>query len=183
MEKATEKIALFVDFDNMRISSEGRKYIDLEAVKEYLSDKGLFVLGKIYFKLDGDKQEDFLRKLWNLNIKPIYSPIFGWKETNNKSKSLADPMMIVDIMETLLKNNNITTIALMTGDKDFVPIVRKIKEYGKKVILIYPENAAEILKNECSPPTNSTEEYKEYVHAKDYDLIINQREYEQQKKL
>ena len=67
-------------------------------------------------------------------------------------------MIIIDIIDTILKNENITTIALMTDDKDFVPVIRKVMEYGKKVILIYPPNTAEILKNTCSPKSDAEEE-------------------------
>ena len=91
-----------------------------------------------------------------INLEPIYCPVFNSNEVNSKSKSLADPMMIIDIIETLLKNNTITTIVLITGDKDFIPIIRKIKEYGKKVILISTENTASALIRECTLSDKST---------------------------
>ncbi len=150
-----ERIALFIDYDN----TCREKRIDFQAIKNYLSNKGIFIFGRTYFKFDSERTKGFLYKLWEWNIQPIYSPVFGKEEINNNSKSLADPMIIIDIMETLLKNDNITTIALMSGDKDFVPVIRKIMEYGKKVILIYPPNAAEILTNTCSPKSDAEEKH------------------------
>lgn len=149
-----DRIALFIDYDN----TCREKRIDFQAIKEHNSDKGIFIFGKAYFKFDSEKMPGFLYKLWEMNIQPIYSPVFGKEEVNTTSKSLADPMIIIDIMETVLQNNNITTIALMTGDKDFIPLIRKIKEYGKKIILIHPPNAAQILLRTCSPASAIEEE-------------------------
>ena len=153
-----ERIALFIDKDNLDYN---RNDIDYQIIKDYIDEKGLLVFGKIYFKFSETsdmikRQDGFLYKLWSLNLEPIYCPVFNSNEVNSKSKSLADPMMITDIIETLLKNNTITTIVLITGDKDFIPIIRKIKEYGKKVILISTENTASTLIRECTLSDKST---------------------------
>ncbi|MCK4927031.1 MAG: NYN domain-containing protein [Candidatus Aenigmarchaeota archaeon] len=153
-----ERIALFIDKDNLYAKNNN---IDLQIIKDYIDEKGLLVFGKIYFRFsdrydESKRQDKFLYKLWSLNLEPIYCPVFESNEIDGKSKSLADPMIIVDIMETLLKNNTITAIVLITGDKDFIPIIRKIKEYGKKVILISTDKTAPALIRECTLSDKST---------------------------
>lgn len=170
MEKNIEKIALFIDYDNTCRNADPR--IDFDLIKRFLSDKGLFVFGKVYFNYDKDTLGGFIHKLWEFNMEAVYCPTFPRHEVNSESKSIADPRIIIDIMETLLKNETITTIALMTGDKDFIPLVRKIREYGKKLILIYSKNAASALVDHCSAKSDIEEEYVEAKHYDELETLV-----------
>lgn len=48
----------------------------------------------------------------------------------------ADEMMIDTGLEYILNNPTISTVILLSKDRDFVPLVQKLKAAGKKVILV-----------------------------------------------
>jgi hypothetical protein len=50
------------------------------------------------------------------------------------SKNLADMQMVVDSMGTLIDGQSFTTYVLITGDRDFVPLVQALRKRGKQVI-------------------------------------------------
>ena len=107
------------------------------------------VIGKIYMLLGRHGQESFLFRLWESNIHPIYVPVFPTQ--NGDVKSLADPRMICDIIEVLYNNPNIDLFVIVSGDKDFIPVIRKIAEKGKNACVIgVGKTTADSLVNECN---------------------------------
>jgi hypothetical protein len=53
---------------------------------------------------------------------------------SSNSKNLADMQMVVDAMTTLMERNNITTYVLISGDRDFAPLIQALQKRGKLVI-------------------------------------------------
>ena len=50
---------------------------------------------------------------------------------------MADPMAIIDIMENIFTHPETDRYVLATGDKHFIPAVRRLRKYGKAVRLYY----------------------------------------------
>ncbi|MCL4870497.1 MAG: NYN domain-containing protein [Anaerolineae bacterium] len=50
------------------------------------------------------------------------------------SKNLVDMQLVVDAMETLVDGHNFSTYVVVTGDRDFVPLVSALRKRGKQVI-------------------------------------------------
>jgi hypothetical protein len=53
---------------------------------------------------------------------------------SSNSKNLADMQMVVDAMGTLIDRQDFATYVLMTGDRDFAPLVQALRKRGKRVI-------------------------------------------------
>ncbi|PJF20204.1 MAG: NYN domain-containing protein, partial [Phototrophicales bacterium] len=53
---------------------------------------------------------------------------------NNFTKNLADMQIVVDTMETLVDNQEFGIYVLLTGDRDFTPLVQTLRKRGKYVI-------------------------------------------------
>jgi hypothetical protein len=69
---------------------------------------------------------------------------------NGWSKNLADMQMVVDALETLIDGHAFTTYALLTGDRDFTPLVQTLRKRGKRVIgLGFQEMASRSLVQLC----------------------------------
>jgi hypothetical protein len=58
------------------------------------------------------------------------------------AKNAADIQMTVDAMETLICHPKIAVYILVTGDSDFTPLARRLREFGKRVVGVGAEASA-----------------------------------------
>lgn len=123
-------IAIFLDLDNLVIGAvEANLTFDVELVLEYINSitEGRIVLRRAY----GD-----WRQRANLT-KSLASAGFELQSSvrlSINSKNLADMQMVVDAMSTLIDRRNFHTYVLITGDRDFAPLVQALRKRGKQVI-------------------------------------------------
>ena len=130
-------IAIFLDLDNLVI---GAKQINLDfdinlivaKIKEMTN--GRIVLRRSY----GDWRQS--AKL----MQDLAAAGFNTQSAvrlNNYSKNVADMQIVVDAMETLVDNRQFSTYVLMTGDRDFTPLVQTLRKRGKHVIGVGVQSA------------------------------------------
>lgn len=124
------EVAIFLDLDNLVI---GAKQANLTFDINYILDhvkkmtNGRIVLRRSY----GD---------WRQNqqlMKDLAVAGFATLSTiriNNFSKNLADMQITVDTMDTLVDGHQYSTYVLITGDRDFTPLVQSLHKRGKRVI-------------------------------------------------
>ena len=146
-------VALFIDHYNILGGwrNVDRHDYNYDVLAEVASKAGRMVLGRVYLITDGTSGGK-LYKFFELGIEPVYTPQYGAGDKDKpKSKSLADPMMVCDIMQTLYERPFIETFVIASGDKDFIPVIRKISEHGKRAIIIGVEKStAQALTAECA---------------------------------
>ena len=133
--------ALFIDHYNIldgchKVDMPGYNY---DVLAEVASKAGQMVLGRVYLLIDRSRKE-MLHKFFELGIKPVYAPEYKTGD-DEKRKSLADPMMVCDIMQTLYERPFIKSFVIVSGDKDFIPLIQKIAEHGKRAIVIGVEGS------------------------------------------
>jgi uncharacterized LabA/DUF88 family protein len=142
----TNDVAVFLDLDNIIISARELNIpFDIQLILKHLETltNGRIVLRRAY----GDWRQNSgvpealaaagfeLRSVVRMN---------GW------SKNLADMQMVVDALETLIDGHAFTTYALLTGDRDFTPLVQTLRKRGKRVIgLGFQEMASRSLVQLC----------------------------------
>jgi uncharacterized protein (TIGR00288 family) len=130
-------IAIFLDLDNLVI---GAKQINLDfdinlvlaKIKELTN--GRVVLRRSY----GDWRQS--AKL----MQDLAAAGFNTQSSvrlNSFSKNVADMQIVVDAMETLVDNRQYSTYVLMTGDRDFTPLVQALRKRGKQVIGVGVQSA------------------------------------------
>ncbi|KXB07476.1 hypothetical protein AKJ54_00245 [candidate division MSBL1 archaeon SCGC-AAA382K21] len=144
-----QSLAAFIDNDNIFKSVKSchnnpRGY-DIEKVVEYLNDEGDLRFGRIYFN-PGDFQgkRSLLHKFNENLIEPVFTDSY---DSNGETKSLADSRMIWDIAKVYHEHSEIDKFAIVSGDKDFWPVIRKLHEHGKDGVLMYVEGSeADILR-------------------------------------
>jgi len=151
LNRGDRGVALFIDHYNIlngcdNVGIPGYNY---DALAEVASKAGRMVLGRVYLVTDRHSA-GMLYKFFELGIDPVYAPEYeNWDE--DKPKSLADPMMVCDIMQTLYERPFIETFVIASGDKDFIPVMRKISEHGKRAVIIGVERStAQALTTECA---------------------------------
>lgn len=60
---------------------------------------------------------------------------------NLRGKNSADMEMAADIQSTLAEQQDVTTFAIGTGDRDFRPVLQRAQAQGREIILLAPRNA------------------------------------------
>lgn len=58
------------------------------------------------------------------------------KHIYSKGKNSSDIQIVVDALRMVYKNNNVDTFVIITNDRDFVPLLKAIKEEGKELYII-----------------------------------------------
>ena len=129
------KVALFIDFDNIRIGI--RQHFGGELHPQKLMSKaskyGRVVTAKAYADFTGHPKEFQDRLLFAAGIEPIHAPS---KISGGRRQSSADMHMVIDMFLEAIDHEDIGTFVLMTGDADFVRMVATLRRrFGRKVII------------------------------------------------
>ena len=120
-KRPERNIALFIDGPNV-IRRDVR--IDLIAVRKMVEKYGRIKVSKVF--LDQYASDKLIEAMTNQGYEPIIS-------TGDVDVTMACEAMVQ------VFNPNIHTIALMTRDIDFRPVLVKAKELGKETIVIGAE--------------------------------------------
>ena len=158
------KVALFIDNDNIDggcFNTLNKPY-DYDIIVKESEKYGRIVLSKVFLDTitNGRRQFEFFKR----GIEPVYVPCFSDKKGAVK-KSLADPMIICEVMRTLYEKPHIDTFVIVSGDKDFVPLIRTIAQHHDKkrliVIGVY-DSTADLVIDECDRYEEA--KFLDYIH-------------------
>lgn len=136
-----EDVSVFLDFENIYISTR-EKYgtnPNFEYVMERCLEFGRVVVARAY--ADWYQFSRVTNALYANGIEPRYVPTYyytqgGEEDSRQAIKNSADIHLVIDAMRTLYSYPNIQTYILVTGDRDFIPLVNTIRQHGKRVIVI-----------------------------------------------
>ena len=131
-----QNIAVYIDLENVAIGVRDARYktFDIEIVMKRLLDKGNVVLRRAY--ADWGRFAEYKRPLHEAGIELIDLP--GSKLTGKNS---ADIKMVVDALELSYTKPHIGLFAFVTGDSDFSPLVRKLRENNRYTIGLGVKNS------------------------------------------
>ncbi|MFI5893882.1 NYN domain-containing protein [Actinoplanes sp. NPDC051513] len=136
-----ERIALFIDYENLAISA--REHIgapfDLRPVADALAERGRVVVRRAY--ADWSFFDEDRRMLTRSHVELIEMP----QRLGASRKNAADIKMAIDALETAFERAYISTFVLCTGDSDFTPLVQKLRELNKRVIGVGVEKSTSAL--------------------------------------
>jgi hypothetical protein len=126
----SEDVAVYLDLDNVLIGAqEANLTFDINLILEKVEalTHGRIVLRRAY----GDwRQRAQLTKEMAAAGFELQSTV----RLSNNSKNLADMQMVVDAMSTLIDGHDYGTYVLITGDRDFAPLVQALRKRGKQAI-------------------------------------------------
>jgi uncharacterized protein (TIGR00288 family) len=122
------KIALLIDFDNVILGVDDPGF-DVELVVNALRTRGIVVMGRAYG--DWYRHHRHRRKLMEQGIELVETPVFG-----PLIKNSADIRIVLDGFEIAMSQAHIDTFCLVSGDSDFLPLIKKLQYLGKRVIVI-----------------------------------------------
>lgn len=136
------KIAIFVDVENLTqwIKDDGP-----DKLLSDLSSSGQIIVRRAYGKWTNSSLTSFQSNLNRLGFELIHNfhPVSG--------KNSTDIQLTIDAMEYAMRLNDVKWFVLATGDSDFSPLFRRLREMGKDVIGVGPRSPlSECVKTSCS---------------------------------
>ena len=124
-------IAVFVDYDNIEIGLKSTLKIefDVALTLDALKERGDLV-AKFAYANWGRKEPATRQMAENAvqMVQRIPSP--------RGDKNGADINLALDALEMAFTHEHVNAFAIVSGDSDFIPLVNKLKEYGKTVFVL-----------------------------------------------
>ncbi len=140
--QTVDRVGIFVDVENL---TQWVKQDGLAQLIEELTAMGAIIVRRAYAKWTLPSLTPHQNILNRLGFELIHTfhPISG--------KNSADIQIVVDVMEYAWRDPDLRWIALATGDSDFSPLFRRLREMGRQVIGAGPRSAlSESVKSSCS---------------------------------
>ncbi len=164
----SKDVAVFIDFENIYISVHNR--YDANPNFEYVMDKcaeyGRITIARAY--ADWYRYPRVTSALYAHGIEPMYVPTYYYERDKPHSasaiKNSVDIHLCIDAIKVLYGYPNISSYILVTGDRDFIPVVNTIRQYGKWVVVIGVGGAA------SSHLAQSADEFVLYEHLMDQEV-------------
>jgi len=123
-------VALFVDFENMQRSMR-YSTPDLKAILRFAERLGRVIIRRVYLVFAPKSLIDAAQKA---GYELVLIPYHHWKP------NLVDINMIVDLVDKG-SLSCVETVIVVSGDGDFEPAVRKLREKGKTVFLLAAQSS------------------------------------------
>jgi uncharacterized protein (TIGR00288 family) len=127
--------ALLIDADNISSCKE------IELVLTELSSLDKLIIKRAYGDWFTDKLKSWKSILAHHEIEPIHSLV-----SSTSGKNATDIRLVIDAMD-FLYNRQIDWFSIVSSDRDFTPLVRRLKQEAKYVIGFGKKNSAAVLKN------------------------------------
>ena len=140
-----ERIALFIDFENLALGARDRgEKLDMAVIMDALTERGRVVARRAY--ADWNLFSDYRQGLLSQRIEMIEIP----QRAGMVRKNAADIKLAVDALEVAFQRDFVTTFVVGSGDSDFTPLVLKLRELNKRVIGVGVEGStSELLPGAC----------------------------------
>ncbi len=124
-------IAVFVDYDNIEIGVKStlRREFDVSLPLDALKERGDIVAKFAY--ANWGRQEGATRQMAESAVQMVQripSP--------RGDKNGADINLALDALEMAFTHSHVNAFAIVSGDSDFIPLVNKLREFGKTVFVV-----------------------------------------------
>src|ERR1700674_3271357 len=124
-------IAVFVDYDNIEIGLKStlRREFEVSLALDALKERGDIVAKFAY--ANWGRQDGATRQMAENAVQMVQripSP--------RGDKNGADINLALDALEMAFTHTHVNAFAIVSGDSDFIPLVNKLKEYGKTVFVV-----------------------------------------------
>ncbi len=162
------QIAIFWDYENVKVIAEGINIPLAEALLSYSKSVGHPYIKRVYDDW-AKTNKTIIQALYSLGFEPI-------QVSMGKTNSV-DVKIAVDCLDTAINNPTLKYFILITGDKDFIPVVNWLKAHQKEVTIISkPENVSEHLLMSADNFVSLEEISKKYHEVVEIDIQTKETE-------
>jgi uncharacterized protein (TIGR00288 family) len=134
--KHQEDVAVFFDYENIVFSLKNLtgKKVNFDLLMAKCQEYGRVVIANAY--ADWGNYGILVAPIKSAGFDPVHVTTFAYSPKNGKktTKNAVDIHMAIDAIDVLHLQSQIQQFILITGDKDFVPVAKMLRKYGKKVI-------------------------------------------------
>ena len=125
------QLAVFIDFDNIEIGVKTtlNNELDISLVLDALKERGEVVSKSAYG--DWARAGMHSRTLTEHAVHMVQRNV-----TPRGDKNGADINLVVDAMEMCFTRPHIDGFAIVGGDSDFIALVEKLKQFGKRIFVV-----------------------------------------------
>ncbi len=133
-------VAVFIDFENIYISVRNRYDANpnFESIMELCQRYGRVTVARAY--ADWYRYPRVTHALYANAIEPMYVPTYQYDRVKGRTgtaiKNSVDMHLCIDMMKALYAFETIETYVLITGDRDFIPLINAIRQRGKRTVVI-----------------------------------------------
>jgi uncharacterized protein (TIGR00288 family) len=142
------RVAVFIDFENIKRAVDDYFVNERVELKRMFDEIHRVADGRITIKrayADWGVFKDYRSDLLDNATEPVQAFALTYKGKNG-----ADIRIAIDVMDVVLRQSDITHVALVSGDSDFTPLVMKLREFGRTVIgLGVRSNTSNYLAKSC----------------------------------
>jgi uncharacterized LabA/DUF88 family protein len=137
-------VALLVDFENLvrgLMKSHGGGYetlVDAEPLFQLSAEYGQVVVASAYADWRMRDVHQFQEDLYRAGIDLIH--VFG-KRQGNVMKNAVDVKMALDACELIWTLPHVRTFVIVSGDRDFIHLLKTLRKHGKTVIGVSPSDS------------------------------------------
>lgn len=131
------KIAIEIDFPNIHIGLKNSDWplpFDYEMIENFALGFGMIHSSRIYADWGDYSFEQ--RDLSQFNTDLIHIEHVDVREKSKRRKDLVDTQMAVNIGMMLCESSDINLVIIVSGDADFIPVIREIKDHGENKVVI-----------------------------------------------
>jgi uncharacterized protein (TIGR00288 family) len=145
-EQNRSDVAVFIDFENIYVSVRDKLDANpnFEIIMDRCNELGRVILARAF--ADWYRYPRITSALYANNIEPIYVPTYYYDKdagrTGRPIKNSVDMNLCIDAMRTLFTMPQLSTFVLITGDRDFIPLVNSMRQQGKNVVIVGVGGAA-----------------------------------------
>ena len=131
MQPEKLNIAVFVDYDNIELGlrSTLQRQFDVSLPLNALKERGDLIAKFAY--ANWGRQEYATRQMAESAVQMVQRV-----PSPRGDKNGADINLALDALEMAFTHDHVNAFAIVSGDSDFIPLVNKLKEYGKTVFVV-----------------------------------------------
>ena len=151
MTTEANQAALFIDVDNLFISAQNAGLpFSLSLVIDRVRQEGTLMSARAYADWSNPYLRPVLSDFRQQAIEQVHLPTTTPGGAGDV-KNTADIQLALDALEMVFSRVSPDTIVIASGDRDFVPLVQKLKRYGTHVLGMAVENAVSpVLAQACN---------------------------------
>lgn len=133
-------MAVFIDFENIYISVRNRYDANpnFESIMDLCQRYGRVTVARAY--ADWYRYPRVTNALYANAIEPMYVPTYHYDRDQGRTgraiKNSVDMHLCIDMMKALYAYETIDTYVLITGDRDFIPLINAVRQQGKRTVVI-----------------------------------------------
>jgi len=131
-----KQVAMLMDFENLVIGlenndPESKKSFSAKTVIDFIEKNyGRVIFRKAFADWSNPKFRKYTQDMMRCGIEMQHIHRSGY----NNNKNYAESLMVIQAMDCMARNPEISTFILITGDADFLPLISYIKSTGRTAI-------------------------------------------------